>query len=411
MFDPILCNSRIGYFFNTMGRNINSFKLTKSYIFSKLSPITIFSVYLDIHTEIIKDCINNNTLILSPFRDDKRPSCGFRYDNKGSLKCRDFGGYFWGDCFDAAALVINNTYNLKLDVHKPKDFIHVLRHITIIFKDIFYGEKVDPEFQNQLKEGLNNIKRTKSIIDLVTRQWNQYDIDYWKQFGVDIKYLNINFVYPIEQYYINKNINREPLYYYDKNDPCYAYFLGKDKNGINNFKLYFPKRTKNLNRFITNCNHLEGIINLDKHNYDYIIITKSSKDRLSIGNTLLNIASLYGELKVSIGVINIPHETYKLREIEYEWLSSKLNENGKLVSLMDNDRTGYNEAIWLRDNYYITPIIINKKYNCKDFAELFNKYGLEYIYNIIPQIINSVENYGNKLQYIKEKKKSIPLPY
>ena len=275
-----------------MGRSINSSKLSKKYIFSKLSPITIFATYLNIHPEIIKDCINKNFLIVSPFRDDKRPSCGFRYDKYGNLKCRDFGGYFWGDCFDAAALVINNTYKLNLNVNNNKDFIRILRHITLIFKDVFYNEEKDKEFESQLQEGINNIRRQKQIFDLVTRSWNNDDINYWKQFGIDVKYLNINFVYPIEQYYINRKNNPNPYYYYDSKDPCYAYFLGKDKNGINNFKLYFPKRDKNYNRFITNCNHLEGIINLDKDNYDYIIITKSSKDRISIGNTLLNIVSL-----------------------------------------------------------------------------------------------------------------------
>ena len=58
-------------------------------------------------------------------------------------------------------------------------------------------------------------------------------------------------------------------------DPCYAYGLGKDRHGINGIKLYFPLRGKNSNtRFITNCNHLEGIYNLDRNDYDYIILTK-----------------------------------------------------------------------------------------------------------------------------------------
>lgn len=46
--------------------------------------------------------------------------------------------------------------------------------------------------------------------------------------------------------------------------------------------------------------------------------------------------------------MNIPHETYKLRQIEYDWLRSKLNRNGFLISLMDNDRTGLMEAVILR---------------------------------------------------------------
>lgn len=44
--------------------------------------------------------------------------------------------------------------------------------------------------------------------------------------------------------------------------------------------------------------------------------------------------------KIYISVINISDETYKLRPLEYDWLKGKLSQNGKLVSLMDNDRIG-----------------------------------------------------------------------
>ena len=106
--------------------------------------------------------------------------------------------------------------------------------------------------------------------------WNNKSkfTDISKNSFIDCKY---NFVYPVEQYYINRKINPEPKYFYKDSDPCYAYLLGKDKSGINNIKLYFPNREKGATRFITNCNHLEGIYNLDRNDYDYIILTKSSK--------------------------------------------------------------------------------------------------------------------------------------
>lgn len=394
-----------------MGRSIVNARLTKDYILSKVSQITIFSYYFNIDSQIINRCIEENILIKSPIRDDWYASCGFKYDNRGKLKFRDFGGYFWGDCFDAAALIINQIYKLNLNPNNKQDFVKILRHITFVFKDIFYGIERDASVEEQVKIAINSIKTEKTVIDLVTREWNDRDIKYWKQFGVDIKFLNINFIYPIEQYYINRKIDAEPKYYYDKNDPCYAYFLGKDKSGICNFKLYFPNRTHAQNRFLTNCNHLEGIINLDRNDYDCIIITKSTKDRISISNTIANITSLYGELNKSIGVINIPHETYKLRQIEYDWLRSKIKDNGTIVSLMDNDRTGMCEAIWLNDSYYITPLLIPKETGCKDFSELFRKYGIKHVYEMIINLINTFEEYDKRIQRNQKRQTSNALPY
>lgn len=380
-----------------MGRTINSAKLTKAYVLSKVSQETIFATYLNIDINIVKHCINTNELIISPLRCDNHPTCGFKYDNRGKLKFRDFAGYIWGDCFDIAALVINNIYKINLQINNKKDFISVLRHITLTFKDIFYGEEKDKNLINSIDNAIIAIRKQKPIIELVVRQWNEADKEYWAKCGVTLQYLNLNFVYPVEQYYINRNVNPEPKYYYNTFDPCYAYGLGKDRHGINGIKLYFPFRGKDSNtRFITNCNHLEGIYNLDRNDYDYIILTKSSKDRLSIGCSIRTMCSLYGELNKSIGVINIPHETYKLKEHEYNWLVKKLNVNGMLISLMDNDKVGKLEAIWLHKHYKITPILIPSNTNCKDYAEYYNKTDLKLIYSEIINLINNLKPYERK---------------
>lgn len=377
-----------------MGIKIN-FKLTKDYILSKVDQITIFSVYFNLPINIINDCIDKGTLIKSPLRYDAHPTCGFRYNNKGKLKFRDFGGYFWGDCFDAVAFVISNMENYKnLDINKKDDFIKVLRHITFTFKDIFYGNEVDPLIQESIKETISKIKKQKPIIELVVREWNDIDIKYWKQFNVDLQTLNINFIYPIDQFYINRKINPEPKYYYSEKDICYGYFLGRDRDNINSIKIYFPNRDKSNTRFITNCNHLEGIYQLDKNDYDIIIITKSTKDRVSIYSTLKKIHSLYGELDINnIGVINIPHETYRLKYNEYNWLISKLSNNGIIVSLMDNDRTGKLEAQYLRKEYNILPMIIPKEYKAKDFSELFLFNNKRVVYKLIIDTIKQLKEY------------------
>ena len=282
----------------------------------------------------------------------------------------------------------------NLDINKKEDFVKVLRHITFTFKNIFYGNEKDPLINESIKETINKIKKQKPIIELVVREWNNIDIKYWKQFNVDLQTLNINFIYPIDQFYINRKINPEPKYYYSEKDICYGYFLGRDRDNINSIKIYFPNRDKSNTRFITNCNHLEGIYQLDKNDYDIIIITKSTKDRVSIYSTLKKIHSLYGELNINnIGVINIPHETYRLKHNEYNWLISKLSNNGIIVSLMDNDRTGKLEAQYLRKEYNILPMIIPKEYKAKDFSELFLFNNKRVVYKLIIDTIKYLKEY------------------
>lgn len=377
-----------------MGRPVVG-KLSKNYILSKVDQITIFSTYFNIPINVIQHCIDTGEFIVSPIRNDVHPTCGFRYDNKGKLKFKDFAGYFWGDCFDAAAYIISNIKNNEIDINTKEGFIYVLRHITFTFKDIFYGKEKDPLMINDINKTISKIKKEKPIIELVVRNWNNKDEEYWQQFNVDLQTLNVNFIYPIEQFYINRKVNPEPKYYYSEKDACYAYVLGRDRHGIYSIKLYFPYRTKMNTRFITNCNHLEGIQQLSKNDYDIIILTKSTKDRVSISSSLKDTHSLYGGFDINqIGIINIPHETYKLKDTEFEWLRNKLSPKGIIVSLMDNDRTGKLEAIYLKREFNILPVIIPKEYKAKDFSELFKFNDKKEIYRIIHNTLMQLIEYA-----------------
>lgn len=376
-----------------MRRTVTNGNLTKEFILSKISQVSIFSAYTGVDAEIIEHCIDTGEFISSPFRVDEHPSFGFRYDNRGKLKAKDFAGYFHGDCFDAAALVISEIIHKNVDISNKGWFIFVLKHIAYTFRHIIYGKDKDENIEGIIAEGVNAAKNRKPIIEFVPRQWNNYDKNYWGKFHVPINYLNTNFIYPVDYFYINRKVNPEPKYYYenDRKDVCYAYMLGQDKRGIYNIKLYFPNRKHGTVRFITNSNCLEGLLNLELSEYDSIIITKSTKDRISLRAYLdaIDLSISYGGTSLrTIGLVNIPHESYKLKQNEYDWLRAKCP-NGVILSLMDNDNTGYREAIWLRNNYNIIPLCIPKEYEVKDFAELRSKYSIE----TIKELINLSYNY------------------
>lgn len=122
---------------NIMKRNISNTILTKDYIFSKVSQVTIFSVYTGISVEDIQYCIDTGEFISSPFREDTHPSFGFRYDNRNKLKGRDFAGYWWGDCIDAAATVLSEIVHKQIDISIKSQFLFVLKHIAYTLEILF----------------------------------------------------------------------------------------------------------------------------------------------------------------------------------------------------------------------------------------------------------------------------------
>lgn len=397
-----------------MRRTITNGNLTKEFILSKISQVSIFSAYIGVDAEIIEHCIDTGEFISSPFRVDEHPSFGFKYDNRGKLKAKDFAGYFHGDCFDAAALVISEIIHKNVDISNKGWFIFVLKHIAYTFRNIIYGKDKDENIEGIIAEGVNAARNRKPIIEFVPRQWNNYDKNYWGKFHVPISYLNTNFVYPVDYFYINRKVNPEPKYYYenDRKDVCYAYMLGQDKRGVYNIKLYFPNRKHGTVRFITNSNCLEGLLNLELSEYDSIIITKSTKDRISLRAYLdaIDLSISYGGTALrTIGLVNIPHESYKLKQNEYDWLRAKCP-NGVILSLMDNDNTGYREAIWLRNNYNIIPLCIPREYEVKDFAELRSKYSIETIKELINLSYNYIaDNYAeNEFSWNTGESYSVP---
>lgn len=383
-----------------MIRNVNTTNLTKAYIEERVSQELIVSKYLNIPIEVVRDCIENNNLITSVFRDnDTNGSMGIQYNAKGRLKVRDFGGFgFFEDVYGVVAYVLSIAYGRKIETNNKQDFYFVLKHIANTFSELINGTKIDTNIDETVKKAISLGKKRRPIIEIVPRSWNKSDKEYWNHLGVNLGYLNTNFVVPVDQYYIDRGVNTDPKYRYKEKDPCYAYILGQDGKGIYLIKLYFPKRNKSRElKFVTNCNVLEGLISLERYNYDYILITKSSKDRLSIGSHLAT-QPFYGgtQVKLNIGVVNLPSENYHLTDREYDWLTNKLAPNGKLISLLDFDYTGRLGAKYMYDKYGIPYLFITRgefglpNYEAKDFAELHDKFSIEEINQFIKETITYV---------------------
>lgn len=384
-----------------MKRNVNTSRLTKAFIESRISQEDIVSKYLNIPIEIVHNCIEHNNLIKSVFRDDDTDgSMGITYNRKGRLKVRDFGGFgFFEDVYGVVAYVLSVAYERPISTDNKQDFYFILKHIYRTFADVIDNHEHDYSVDDEIKNALFKTRSRKAIIEIVPRSWNREDKTIWDKWDVNFAYLNTNFVIPVDQYYINRASNSDPKYRYSSKDPCYAYMLGQNKQGIYLIKLYFPLRNRHIDlKFITNCNVLEGLLNLELDNYDYIIITKSSKDRLSLGSHLTNKTFYGGAGKLlNIGVINLPSENYRLKANEYEWIKKKLADDGMILSFLDFDRTGREGAKYLLETYGIPYLFISRgefgleNYECKDFADLHDKYTKNEIDTFIKETIRYVE--------------------
>ena len=97
-----------------MKRTINTTKLTKAFIESRISQEDIVAKYLDIPINVVDDCVKHNHLIKSVFRDDDTDSSmGIAYNMKGRLKVRDFNGCFFGSCNQSSIFFLNTYYFFK----------------------------------------------------------------------------------------------------------------------------------------------------------------------------------------------------------------------------------------------------------------------------------------------------------
>ena len=390
-----------------MRRNPNTSHLTKDYIESKVSQVSIMSKYLGVPVSTINECAEKNVLINSVFRnDDITGSMGFTYNKKGRLKVRDFGGFgFFGDIYDVVAYVLSLAYERKIEPNNKQDFYFILKHIAYVFRDVIDNKAVDENIDPMLQKALQRGQNKKAIIEIVPRSWNKDDKALWGKWGVNLQYLNTHFVIPVDQYYINRGADSDPKYYYKSKDPCYAYMLGQNRTGVYLIKLYFPLRNRATElKFITNCNVLEGLLNLELDNYDYILITKSSKDRLSIGNHLSSYPFYGGgNSKLNIGIVNLPSESYHLRQVEYDYLKSKLKPDGQMISLLDFDRTGRIGAKYLKETYNIPYMFITRgefglpNYEAKDFTDLHEIFSIEEINTFIQETFTYVRiKYNNE---------------
>lgn len=309
----------------------------RDYILKKYDQIDIFAHYLNVTTDEISVCINNrNKKIHNTLRPDENPSVGFRYNNNNKLIMRDFGNSFYtGDCFYIAGLSIG------LNCNNPTHFIDICKNI-----DAYVNKKGVVNSKLKVFEYSKPVAQlTENLIIPTYREVNKYDIDYFKRFEISKEQIE-KYYTPAETAINTVNDYVVENYLYDRRDPCYVINLGII-NQIPRYKLYFPaRRTGKKPRFRTNYTlNLEDISKLRPNSN--LIIQKSLKDELTLGN-FLKTFDIH-----NTDITRISSESIVLNQREIDVIKCRYP---NVYTMFDNDSQGNVAANIHREKYNITPI-------------------------------------------------------
>lgn len=310
----------------------NDLTLNKEWLLTRVTQEEIFARYMMLSTSQIWQMINTSKKITSFFRgDDTNASMGFTQNSKGKIICRDFGGYFWGDCFDLVGWCVG------LDPKKSQDFIYILA-------DIY------SEFNLKNSDRLDRIvsikKKTRKEIIPILADWNFDTASYWHLAGINKKILDYLKIYPVSQAYVNGY-----LYIKDNKKPTFAYYSGIDESEIQLWKLYSPYNDGDR-KFI--ANHY----NVDVFNpgTKIALIVKSRKD-------LATILAHCNEDFTSY-VLAGEGQTMSSTQLQY------IKETHDIVyTFSDGDKAGLRMAIQYRKALNSIPLFFKKKHGVKDIFE------------------------------------------
>ena len=169
-------------------------------IMNRVTEIDILSFYFNIK-EI--PCV-----IHSPFREDNRPSFGLYLSKSGRIYYKDYATNESGGIFD----LLGNLWKC--------DYKEVLERIN---KDILKINKGNIKVNNTTNSIIvrsNKEHNSNSDLQCKVREWRNYDIEYWNQYGISLKWLKYAEVYPISHKII---IKKQHKYIFKSDKLTYSY--------------------------------------------------------------------------------------------------------------------------------------------------------------------------------------------
>lgn len=277
-------------------------------------------------------------LISSPLREDKSPSFSVFYSNSQDVLYKDFSTGESG-----------TMYNLLSEI-TGKSIYDLLEESEVF--EIQKPQRREP---------------TKTTIDVIVREFEDYDLKYWDSYGISLDTLKLGNIYPIRNLLLTRNGSRD-CYPIDK----YAYVYVEFIDGNQVLKVYQPySKHKWLSNFTSSVVDLYSIL---PPTGDNLIITSSRKDALTLVENL------------KIPAICFNSET---SSPEHKIIEELLTRFKNVWVLFDND---YNKKVNVGDIAAksliflfnkIKQLSIPSEYQSKDPSDLVLKHGRETLINVI----------------------------
>ena len=201
------------------------------------------------------------------------------------------------------------------------------------------------------------LKETESAkIQVQIKKYTDKELEWWKQFGITKKTLKKFQVFSLQHIFLNGELK----FTSSEQCPIYGYYFGKDKNGNEKWKCYFP--TRDSFRFLNNLSKkvLQGYHQLPKTG-ELLVITKSMKD----------VCALY---EFGIPAVSPNSETLFIDDKKLEEFKKRFKH---ILVIYDNDRPGLHNMWLIRKqypelNYYFLPWYLSK-----DFTDSIKLVGVE----------------------------------
>lgn len=314
-------------------------------LLGKTSEFDIMRFYLNI--DVLPALIN------SSLRQDRNASVSIFSPDGVKVFYKDFGTGEHGSIFDLLGRMWNRTFSETIT--KIWDDIDRVKHNRINL--------------NRTRRGV--IHKSNSILEVRTRQWFDYDMEYWNSYGISREWLEFGDVYPISHILITRDnitkiIPAEKL----------AYVYVERKDGKVSLKVYQPKsqRLKWLSKHDSSVWDLWSRL---PDRGDTLFITSSRKDALCLWEN------------IGIPSVSLQGEGYVPKEKVINQLKQRF---GRVIIFFDNDydkdeNHGHIYASRLSGMFDLDMVEIPSEYKSKDPSDLFKNHGAETFRRVIKELV------------------------
>jgi len=296
-------------------------------------------------------------IINSPLREDINPSFGFYSKDGITIKWVDFATKEGGSIYD----LLMRLWKLPL-----KD---VINKVSQDFKDNFAQSSI-----NITNRRTNNKINSRKIInyrkiECKSREWRDYDLEYWGSYGITIAWLKYAEVYPISHKIVYKG-DKKYVLGADK----YAYAFVEHKEDETTIKIYQPF---NQQGYKWSNSHNGSVISLwtkVPKQGEQICICSSLKDALCLwANT-------------GIPAIAVQGEGYSLSSTACKELRRRFK---RIYILFDNDEPGLKDGKKLSEETGFINLVLPKFNGGKDVSDLYKIVGKEKFIIVISELFNT----------------------